>query len=120
MKTILQIQVWKLLIPLQRLLTKSKTSDKPAKQALVQMRQKIDSLDRQIIQLLADRMSVAEAIGQYKKANQMAFHQPNRWSEVKSERLETAVNLGLSEEFTESLLELIHQESLQRQTNDKS
>jgi chorismate mutase len=115
MKTLLSNPAWKMLIILQRLFTKNQETKSASHQDLTQLRQQIDQLDQQIIQLLADRMTVSEAIGNVKKAQKMAFHQPNRWTEVKAHRLEIAANLGLSEAFTENLLELIHQESLQRQ-----
>ncbi len=91
-----------------------KTAQSPDN-TLHHLRNKIDTLDHNIIQLFAHRMQVAEAIGNYKKQQKLSPHQPQRWAEVKALRINKATQLGLSEEFVENMLELIHQESLKRQ-----
>ncbi|GAB4398382.1 MAG: hypothetical protein OHK0053_16940 [Microscillaceae bacterium] len=87
---------------------------------LPRLRQQIDALDTEIIQLFAHRMQVAERIGRYKKAQKMPALQPQRWAEVKAHRLEKGIALGLSEDFVANLLDLLHEESLKRQTQIKS
>lgn len=79
------------------------------------LRKKIDRLDQEIIQLFANRMQVAEAIGDYKKQQNLSPHQPQRWAEVKAIRIDKACQMGLSAEFMDKMLELVHQESLKRQ-----
>jgi len=40
-----------------------------------------------------------------------------RWNQIFRERLESGQELGLSREFIMKLLEAVHEESIQRQTN---
>ncbi|MCU0444592.1 MAG: chorismate mutase [Microscillaceae bacterium] len=115
MKALLQIRTsqWWLLV--QKMLGKRPSDKGQTSSELNLMRKQIDALDDQILQLLASRMTVAEQIGEYKKQQSILAHQPQRWAEVRAQRLEKARVLGLGENFMENFLELIHQESLQRQ-----
>jgi len=61
-------------------------------------------------------MQIAEKIGQYKKDNDITILQVNRWDEILNKRTTYAKALKLSAEFTEKLLELLHSESIRRQT----
>jgi len=61
-------------------------------------------------------MQIAEKIGQYKKDNNITILQVNRWDEILNKRTTYAKALKLSGEFTEKLLELLHSESIRRQT----
>jgi chorismate mutase len=83
---------------------------------LEQLRSEIDKLDEELIDILARRMAVAEEIGKYKKENNITILQLKRWSHVIRDRVLGGENLGLSREFILKLLEAIHEESIQRQT----
>ncbi|MCO4292346.1 bifunctional 3-deoxy-7-phosphoheptulonate synthase/chorismate mutase type II [Solitalea sp. MAHUQ-68] len=83
---------------------------------LEQLRQNIDKLDDQIIQKMAERMSIVEKIGEYKRDNDVTILQVNRWEEIMGKRTAFAKALNLSESFTHRLLDLIHSESIRRQT----
>ncbi|NJL14232.1 MAG: chorismate mutase [Microscillaceae bacterium] len=98
---------------------KWRTRKEQPEEPLPHLRQQIDALDTEIIQLFAHRMQVAERIGRYKKAQKMSAFQPQRWAEVKANRLEKGLALGLSEDFVGNLLDLLHEESLKRQTQIK-
>jgi chorismate mutase len=86
------------------------------KDALSELRSKIDKIDDLLIQKTAERMQIAEKIGQYKKDNGITILQVNRWDEILQKRTAYAKALKLSPEFTEKLLELLHAESIRRQT----
>jgi chorismate mutase len=86
------------------------------KDALSELRSKIDKIDDLLIQKVAERMQIAEKIGQYKKDNGITILQVNRWDEILQKRTSYAKALKLSPEFTEKLLELLHAESIRRQT----
>ncbi|MEL7222399.1 MAG: bifunctional 3-deoxy-7-phosphoheptulonate synthase/chorismate mutase type II, partial [Bacteroidota bacterium] len=45
------------------------------------LRQQIDNIDNDLIQMIGQRMKVAEQIGEYKKRNNIAILQTNRWNE---------------------------------------
>ncbi len=87
------------------------------------LRTEIDKLDGELIDLLAKRMRVIEEIGQYKKENNITILQLKRWQHIIEDRLAIGENLGLHRKFLLQLLELVHEASIQRQTdifNDKT
>ena len=84
---------------------------------LEELRTEIDKLDEELIDILARRMMIVEEIGKYKKQNNITILQLKRWSEIIRERVNAGVNLGLSRDFLLKLLEALHEESIQRQTD---
>jgi chorismate mutase len=83
---------------------------------LAVLRNEIDKIDDLVIQKMAERMQIVEKIGNYKKENGITILQVNRWDEILNKRTSYARALKLSTEFTEKLLELIHSESIRKQT----
>ncbi len=83
--------------------------------ALMGLREQIDSLDREIFQLLAERMNVAEKIGCIKRDNDVRILQEARWEDIMERVLTSRSKLGLSEHFLRVLLDAIHIESIDRQ-----
>lgn len=83
--------------------------------ALMGLREQIDSLDREILQLLAERMNVAENIGRIKRENDVRILQEARWEDITERALTLSLSLGLSENFLHTLLDAIHIESINRQ-----
>lgn len=99
------------------LVARTVTSDnKTFKDTLSILREQIDLLDDEIMQKLAARMKISEKIGQYKKENNVTILQVNRWEEIIQTRISLGKAMGLNEEFTNDLLKLIHNESIQVQT----
>lgn len=99
------------------LIREKSLEDSITKITLEQLRGKIDKLDKEVFQLLGARMEVAEAIGELKRDNNVAILQPDRWNEILSKAVAHGKSLGLTEEFTTSLLNAIHQESILHQSN---
>ncbi|WP_206680725.1 chorismate mutase [Hymenobacter polaris] len=83
--------------------------------ALAGLRQQINNLDAEIIQLLGRRMSVSEKIGQYKKENDITVLQTARLNEILDRAKRQGSQVGLSEDFVERYMEAVHLESVQRQ-----
>src|ERR1700744_5822554 len=83
---------------------------------LAELRNNIDKIDDLLIQKMGERMQLSEKIGQYKKDNSITILQVSRWEEILTKRVNYGKALKLSPEFTEKLLELIHAESIRRQT----
>jgi chorismate mutase len=79
------------------------------------LRQRIDNLDNDLISLLAERMRVSREIGHYKKENNMPIFQAHRYDEILTKRMAQASTLGMSPDFMKSVLEAIHEESVQQQ-----
>jgi chorismate mutase len=86
------------------------------KDILADLRNGIDKIDDVVFQKLAERMQIVEKIGNYKKENGITILQVNRWDEILNKRVPYAKALKLSPEFAEKMLELIHSESIRKQT----
>jgi chorismate mutase len=83
---------------------------------LAAMRAKIDNIDRELMEVLAARMSIVEKLGEYKRDNNVAVLQLDRWKQVHADRAKQASGLGLYPEFVEELFKLVHLESIRKQT----
>jgi len=83
--------------------------------ALMGLREQIDSLDCEILQLLSDRMNVAEKIGRIKRENDVRILQEVRWEDIVERALARSQSLSLSENFLRTVLDAIHIESIDRQ-----
>lgn len=97
-------------------LRKPETRNPEVNDKLTELRNNIDKIDDLIIQKMGERMQIAEKIGTYKKDNNITILQVNRWEEILNKRISYGKALKLSPEFTEKMLELIHAESIRRQT----
>lgn len=82
---------------------------------LTQLRQQIDLLDNDLLEVLSKRLAVCREIGQYKKEHRMPVVQPNRYNDIMHQRIANAARLGLGEEFLRSVLLAIHDESVRQQ-----
>ncbi|HYD20484.1 MAG TPA: bifunctional 3-deoxy-7-phosphoheptulonate synthase/chorismate mutase type II [Flavipsychrobacter sp.] len=82
---------------------------------LEHLRREMDSIDAEVIDLLARRMELSEKIGLVKKAANIAAYLPERWNEIVETRGERAEKLLLSREFVIALYERIHDESIKKQ-----
>ena len=83
--------------------------------ALASMREQINQLDAEMMQLLGRRMAVAEKIGHYKKENDITILQTSRWNEVLERSQRQGAQVGLTPEFVAQLLAAVHLESIGRQ-----
>ena len=97
-------------------LRKPETRDAEVNDKLTELRNNIDKIDDLIIQKMAERMNIAEQIGTYKRDNNITILQVNRWDEILNKRVNYGKALKLHADFTEKLLELIHSESIRKQT----
>ena len=103
-------------------LRKPELKDKAFTDKLEELRTSIDKIDDQIIQKIAERMQVVQKIGEFKRDNGVTILQVNRWDQIMHKRSAFASALKLDLNFTGKLLELIHSESIRKQTeimNDK-
>lgn len=83
--------------------------------ALEALRNKIDSIDHELLQLLGQRMAVSRQIAEVKRQAGLSVYQPRRWEAVLADRLRQAESLALDQSFVEELLEKIHGESVRVQ-----
>lgn len=79
------------------------------------LRQVMDTLDAEIIDLLARRMELSARLGSIKKKGNITAYQPDRWRDIVETRGERARRLNLPEAFVLALYEKIHHESVKKQ-----
>ena len=79
------------------------------------MRSQINQLDDELMQLLGQRMKVADKIGQYKKDNNITILQTNRWNAILDRAFIKGAQLGLSKEFITKYFDAVHMESINHQ-----
>lgn len=82
---------------------------------LEHLRQLMDSVDVEIIDLLARRMELSEKIGLVKKECNMTAYQPERWREIVETRTRRGKKYNMEEAFIVALYQLIHDESIRKQ-----
>lgn len=96
---------------------RSPESDNPAfEDKLSELRTQIDKIDDSLIQQIAERMNIVEKIGEFKRDNNVTILQMSRWDEIVEKRLQLAKALNLGDGFTKKFLDLVHEESIRRQT----
>lgn len=94
---------------------KEDTSSEEFHAALEKLRQQINHLDDELMQILGQRMKVAEQIGLYKKNNEITILQTNRWNEILERAFKQGDKLGLSKEFITKYFDAVHMESINHQ-----
>lgn len=82
---------------------------------LEKMRQQINQLDDELMQILGQRMKIAEKIGQYKKDNNITILQTRRWNDILERAYKKGERLGLSKEFVTKYFDAVHMESIAHQ-----
>ncbi len=88
------------------------SSDVGLNTKLEELRERIDTIDDQLIDVLAQRMAVAEEIGRCKRDNNISIFQRDRWDDIVKSRVKSGLERNLTEKFVCALLEIIHQESI--------
>jgi chorismate mutase len=91
------------------------TNDMSSQVQLEYLRQLIDNLDAEIIDLVAKRMELSEQMGEVKKAANMTAFQPGRWRDMVEAISQRAEAHMLPKEFVVELYEKIHHESIRKQ-----
>jgi chorismate mutase len=79
------------------------------------LRSRIDNVDRRLLELISQRMSLIREVGVYKSANRKPILQIERWRELVEERLELSKVLGLAEDVVMDFLNTLHYHSLREQ-----
>ncbi|MBS1645234.1 MAG: bifunctional 3-deoxy-7-phosphoheptulonate synthase/chorismate mutase type II [Bacteroidetes bacterium] len=85
-------------------------------EALEKLRHSIDGLDDEIIQLLGQRMKLAEEIAAYKKIHGITILQTARWNSILARMKQEGIKLGLNDSFIQHFLDAVHMESITHQT----
>lgn len=94
---------------------KPSNKNNKAPNKLEEFRILIDSIDAELVSLLTNRMKIAEKIGSYKKENNLAIFQVDRWRKTINRSIELGKSYGLDEEFVKLIFTRIHDESIKKQ-----
>ena len=84
-------------------------------ESLTLLRQQIDRINDELLELLARRMRVTCEIGQYKKEHKMPVIQQTRYNDLMERLVKNGEELGMSEDFIRTILAAIHEESVRQQ-----
>ena len=95
------------------IINKSKSNN--ADFLLHELRSQIDSIDEELLNLLAKRSKISTQIGDIKKENNLTVLQLDRWNTILSNHIERGKTLGLKEDMVKDIFELIHKDSIDRQ-----
>ena len=92
-----------------------KTESNNADFLLHELRNQIDDIDNELLNLLAKRSEISSKIGVVKKENNLAVLQLDRWNSILSNHIVKGKLLGLKEELVKEIFETIHKDSIDRQ-----
>ncbi|RYY40350.1 MAG: 3-deoxy-7-phosphoheptulonate synthase [Chitinophagaceae bacterium] len=94
---------------------KEEAASEEAHAMLDHLRQQINQLDDELMQLLGQRMKIADKIGSYKKDHNITILQTRRWNEILDRAIRKGERHGLSQEFITRYLDAVHMESINHQ-----
>ncbi len=83
------------------------------------LREQIDEVDSQVLDLLGARMKIVREMGLLKTEEKVSTLQPNRWQEILADRLKKGVKVGLSARVVTQVMQSIHEEAIQQQEADR-
>lgn len=76
------------------------------------LRQMIDEIDEDILNLLAKRLDIIKQIAYYKKEHKVTAFQLSRWKNILHTRKTIAKELSINPHFIHQFLSLLHEESI--------
>lgn len=91
------------------------TTEKEFITALEKLREQINHIDDELMQLIGQRMKIADKIGEYKRDNNITILQTNRWNAILERAFVKGEKLGLSKEFITKYYDAVHMESINHQ-----
>lgn len=80
---------------------------------LYSLRKTIDSIDTDIIKLIAKRMQTAQEIGEYKKKYKLPVFDSARWHDVLKNRIAEAKKRKIAAGVIEDIWDILHKEALE-------
>ena len=84
-------------------------------ESITLLRQQIDRIDNELLEVLNKRMRISREIGQYKKEHSIPVVQTGRYGDIMNSRVKAATEMGMSVDFMKALLSAIHEESVRIQ-----
>lgn len=103
---------------MEKVIWRKETIDNEDLHATIEkLRQQINHLDDELLQILGQRMKLADKIGLCKKENNITILQAERWKDILDRALNSGTDLGLSKEFIIKYFDAVHMESISHQNN---
>lgn len=87
-------------------------------QSINTLRQEIDILDIDLIEILSKRIFISSEIAKIKKHNNLPILQIERWEEIIKNRLKLALEKNINQKFIKDIFDIIHEESIRIQGED--
>jgi chorismate mutase len=87
-------------------------------QEIEAIREVLDSLDAEIVDLIGKRMELVKQLGPIKRTHNIPIYQADRWREIIDSRTQWGKNNQLKEQFIFKLFELIHDTSIKTQCEE--
>lgn len=84
---------------------------------LEEIRNEIDLIDEQLIEVIAKRMQLVKEIGECKNEHNITIYQPQRWNHILNTRIILGEAQNLNEDFVTDLYKAIHHASINEQAN---
>lgn len=78
---------------------------------LNQLREEIDAVDTQLLDLLSQRVQLVREVGEYKKANDLPIVDPQREQKIIARKMENAEKLNLRGDFIKKIWRTIFDEA---------
>ena len=78
---------------------------------LNKLREEIDLVDSQLLDLLSERVKLVQEVGEYKKTNDLPIVDPEREQKIINQKIEKASNLSLRPEFIQKIWRTIFDEA---------
>lgn len=82
---------------------------------LSELRDKLSLIDEGLIELLQERMELSKQIGLLKRNHNSTILQVQRWEETFKANVKKGINAGLSSDFAEQFIKMLHEESIRIQ-----
>jgi len=111
-----QLEPKNLRILLDNLVHRQEYGTEDFENLLEKLRFEIDHIDEELLTILARRVAKIEEIGHYKKENNITVLQMDRLRQMMISRLKMGKKLNLDNKFVLKLLQLVHKDSIQIQT----
>ncbi|MCH5221685.1 MAG: bifunctional 3-deoxy-7-phosphoheptulonate synthase/chorismate mutase type II [Muribaculaceae bacterium] len=84
-------------------------------ESIGRLRQQIDRLDDELLDLLSKRMRISREIGRFKREHNMPIVQAHRYNDLMQKRVAAGSALDMSADFIRRVLAAIHEESVRQQ-----
>jgi chorismate mutase len=92
------------------------SGNKPDSEGLIALRNELDQLDNQMVEILKQRFELTKDIAAIKEREGERIFQMDRWLKLVKMRMEAGQSEGMTPEFMHDLFSIIHKYSVEYQT----